>query len=226
VATNYPASLDTFDSIASDKKTSDSVGGRTHRDMHNDLGDAIEAVQAELGTDPAGDYATVKARLAANPFIGSGTGSPEGAVTGSPGQQWLQTNATTDVKGWILWRKASGTGNTGWVVGPEADTGTRNLNGVSWSNGWAPWGATGQRIRRIGSVVDVELDLTKAAASADTWPVAPHGAHPLDHDTPLRFRVPVSASGPTTQPVLPVPLAFRQRIQPFTSVVALVCNHC
>ena len=65
MASSYPGSLDSFDSIASDKKTSDVVGGRTHRDMHNDLGDAIEAVQAELGTDPAGAYATVKARFEA-----------------------------------------------------------------------------------------------------------------------------------------------------------------
>jgi len=65
VASNYPGSLDSFDTIASDKKTSDSVGGRTHRDMHNDLGDAIEAVQTELGTDPAGASATVKARFEA-----------------------------------------------------------------------------------------------------------------------------------------------------------------
>ena len=48
MASNYPGSLDSFDTIASDKKTSDTVGGRTHRQMHNDLGDAIEAVQAEL----------------------------------------------------------------------------------------------------------------------------------------------------------------------------------
>ena len=65
MASNYPGSLDSFDTIASDKKTSDSVGGRTHWQMHNDLGDAIEAVQAELGTDPAGAYATVKLRLEA-----------------------------------------------------------------------------------------------------------------------------------------------------------------
>ncbi|MBK8168327.1 MAG: hypothetical protein IPK64_20455 [bacterium] len=65
MASNYPGSLDSFDTIASDKKTSDSVGGRTHRDMHNDLGDAIEAVQAELGTTPSGSYATVKARFEA-----------------------------------------------------------------------------------------------------------------------------------------------------------------
>jgi len=65
VASSYPGSLDSFDTIASDKKTSDAVGGRTHRQMHNDLGDAIEAVQGELGTDPAGAYATVKARFEA-----------------------------------------------------------------------------------------------------------------------------------------------------------------
>lgn len=63
MASTYPGSLDAFTTIASDKKTSDSVGGRTHRDMHNDLGDAVEAVQAELGTDPAGSFSTVKARL-------------------------------------------------------------------------------------------------------------------------------------------------------------------
>ena len=63
MASNYPGGLDSFDTIASDKKTSDAVGGRTHRAMHNDLGDAIEAVQGELGTDPAGASATVKARF-------------------------------------------------------------------------------------------------------------------------------------------------------------------
>ena len=63
MASNYPGSLDSFDTIASDKKTSDAVGGRTHRDMHNDLGDAIEAIETELGTDPSGGSATVKARF-------------------------------------------------------------------------------------------------------------------------------------------------------------------
>ena len=65
MASTYPGAVDAFDTIASDKKTSDAVGGRTHRDMHNDLGDAIEAVQAELGTDPSGASATVKARFEA-----------------------------------------------------------------------------------------------------------------------------------------------------------------
>ena len=57
----------------------------------------------------------------------SGTGTPEGVVTATPGSTWLQTDATTDVKGWIRWQKATGTGSTGWVAGPEADTGWRDV---------------------------------------------------------------------------------------------------
>ena len=48
MASDYPGGIDAFDTIASDKKTSDAVGGRTHRQMHNDLGDAIESVQATV----------------------------------------------------------------------------------------------------------------------------------------------------------------------------------
>ena len=109
----------------------------------------------------------------------SGTGSPEGVVTAAPGSTWLQTDATTDVKGWIRWVKATGTGNTGWQAGAEADTGTRNLNGVAWANGWAPWGTNGQRLRRVGNVVDMEIDLTKASATSDTCYTLPSGFRPF-----------------------------------------------
>lgn len=61
---DYPGGLDSFTAVTASTKTATEAGGRTHADAHNDLGDAIEAVQAELGTDPAGTYATVKARLA------------------------------------------------------------------------------------------------------------------------------------------------------------------
>jgi hypothetical protein len=235
VASNYPGSLDSFDTIASDKKTSDAVGGRTHRAMHNDLGDAIESVQTELGTNPSGSYATVKARFEAiegstlpqvdakgdlivgtadntydNLGVGtndtvllaasgetkgvkwaqvptaaiqdgavtsaklatsgrfvfptgatggygfasgavhlSGTGSPEGVVTAAPGSTWLQTDSTTDVKGWIRWVKATGTGNTGWVAGPEADTGVRRLTAES---GYTVVNSTCHLVRRGGTV--------------------------------------------------------------------------
>jgi hypothetical protein len=92
----------------------------------------------------------------------SGTGSPEGVVTAAPGSTWLQTNATTDVKGWLRWVKATGTGNTGWVAGPEADTGWRALSpatyiGAAWTNGSV-------RIRRVGSMVEIAGDATGVAA--------------------------------------------------------------
>ena len=77
MASTYPGGLDSFDTIASDKKTSDAVGGRTHRQMHNDLGDAIEAIETELGTTPSGSESTVAARLTA---IENGTRMGTGSI--------------------------------------------------------------------------------------------------------------------------------------------------
>ena len=82
----------------------------------------------------------------------SGTGSPEGAVTAAPGSTWLQTDATTDVKGWIRWIKATGTGNTGWVAGPEADTGWRKI--LSWTSG------TQDGANQIGTIDTAQYSLS------------------------------------------------------------------
>jgi hypothetical protein len=57
----------------------------------------------------------------------SGTGVPESVITAAPGSTFLQTDSVTDVKGWIRWVKATGTGWTGWVAGAEADTGWRDV---------------------------------------------------------------------------------------------------
>jgi len=90
---------------------------------------------AFLSTDVGVDRATGKATLgrvgataglelgASGPRIMSGTGSPEGVVSAPVGSQWTDTAATT---GAIQWIKATGTGNTGWVV-QYGDTGWRNV---------------------------------------------------------------------------------------------------
>lgn len=52
-----------------------------------------------------------------------GTGSPQSVVTAIVGSTYIDTAATT---GAIKWIKASGTGNTGWVV-EYGDTGWRNV---------------------------------------------------------------------------------------------------
>ena len=66
MATSYPTGLDTFTAIGATDEMNDEVGTRTHSEMHNDANDAIEAIEAELGTSPSGSYDTVAARLAAS----------------------------------------------------------------------------------------------------------------------------------------------------------------
>ncbi|MFZ1361471.1 MAG: hypothetical protein WAS05_00855 [Candidatus Nanopelagicales bacterium] len=90
MATSYPGGLDEFDPLTpgpSGSKQSQIIGGRSHAEHHNDLGDAVEAIQAELGTDPAGSSDTVKARIAAAETAISGKANTshthaEGDVTG------------------------------------------------------------------------------------------------------------------------------------------------
>jgi hypothetical protein len=61
--TAFPGALDDFATTSPTNLGDDDSTGRTHVERHNDTEAAIEAVQAELGTDPAGAQATVKARL-------------------------------------------------------------------------------------------------------------------------------------------------------------------
>ena len=115
MASSYPGSLDSFDTIASDKKTSDAVGGRTHRQMHNDVADAVEAVQAEHGTDPAGTFATVKARLDALVAYAAKTGAYTATVADhtlnvTSGTFTLDLPAASTCTGQSLRVKNSGTG--------------------------------------------------------------------------------------------------------------------
>ena len=63
MATNYPTTLDTFTNPTS----TDTLDSATvpHASQHTDINDAVEAIEAELGTLPKGSFATVKARLIA-----------------------------------------------------------------------------------------------------------------------------------------------------------------
>jgi len=63
MATNYPTSLDTFVNPAS----TDTLDSTTvpHAAQHDNINDAVLAIETELGTAPKGTFASVKARLAA-----------------------------------------------------------------------------------------------------------------------------------------------------------------
>ena len=59
MATSYPGALDDF----ADPTPTSRQNAPSHAGQHKNVNDAIEAVEAELGTDPSGTESTVKARL-------------------------------------------------------------------------------------------------------------------------------------------------------------------
>lgn len=262
MASSYPGGLDAL----TNPTGSDSMASVSHAGQHANANDAIEAIQAELGTDPAGASATVAARFntkvtkaasstdnalarfdgtggdtvqnsgvtaddsgnlstpgtvaaaglagsllsSANPIVNGsvaagtsaipsrqdhvhptdttraplasptftgtvtipsglvlgtvthteGTGSPQGVVTAVVGSTYVDTAATT---GAIRWIKATGTGNTGWVV-EYGDTGRRVLatgDITAATNVTAT--TSGFWLRRIGNTVTATLALTAGA---------------------------------------------------------------
>lgn len=94
----------------------------------------------------------------------SGTGTPEGVITAAPGSTWLQTDSITDVKGWIKWVKATGTGSTGWVAGADADTGWRDISSLFNTAIWTPSATIKPALRRTGTTVFLAGRIESAAA--------------------------------------------------------------
>jgi hypothetical protein len=75
--TNYPAAFDSF----TNPSAGDSLASPSHAGQHANINDAMEAVQATLGTDPQGSEATVADRIAA--LEGGGGGGSGSAALAS-----------------------------------------------------------------------------------------------------------------------------------------------
>ncbi|OIU84608.1 hypothetical protein BFN01_02135 [Microbacterium sp. AR7-10] len=88
---------------------------------------------AITGADIPGKVAIALAAQAGK--ILQGTGMPNGVVTAGVGTLYVDTATTM---GASVWRKATGTGNTGWTV-MEGDTGWRTL--TSWDSAGVVSGA-------------------------------------------------------------------------------------
>lgn len=98
----YPGSLDSFNNPTGTTKTD--ATGYEHATQHANANDAIEAIQAELGTTPSGSYATVKERLDAG-ISGSlqgawesGTAYVAGDVVTHNGATWVAIEDNTNVE--------------------------------------------------------------------------------------------------------------------------------
>lgn len=63
MTTNYPGALDTTTQLKNNAVDA-TVTANTHAGAHNNIADAIIAIQTELGTNPSGSFSDVTARLA------------------------------------------------------------------------------------------------------------------------------------------------------------------
>lgn len=145
------------------------------------LRDGEAGVETDTGLLKLGDGITP---WAARPYAGegptptgyySGTGFPEGVVTAPVGSVYRDTAATN---GAVTWVKATGTGNTGWVV-VAGDTGRRSLTGAAL-NGWSLSYAD---LTRVGKTVELVVSGTIAAATSSPVLNLPAGFRPpRSHD--------------------------------------------
>jgi len=179
VATNYPDGIDNFSNpTATDYLDSATV---PHATQHANSNDAIEAIEAELGTNPKGSKASVKARLdAVDTTIAtiSLTTGPTGP-TGPTGA----TGAASTVTG--------PTGATG-PTGPTGATGTIGATGPTGATGTigatGPTGATGT----IGATGPTGA----TGSQGSTGPTGPTGAASTVTG-PTGATGPIGATGPT-----------------------------
>lgn len=107
---------------------------------------------------------------AGGPKMLSGTGSPEGVVTAPAGSMWTDTAATT---GAVRWCKASGAGNTGWIV-EYGDTGWRDITTLIEAGVQATNAGMLLYVRRQNG--NVQLRLRESAAGSATGAITVVGS--------------------------------------------------
>ncbi len=115
-STNIPGSSNTVVGAAFIKSSgvwSASATGASHVLNRNEAGSILSFRNAgtEVGKIETQAAAT-KIWLSANIFIATGTGSPEGNVTGRRGCIYLRQDASAGTT--VFYVKVTGTGNTGW----------------------------------------------------------------------------------------------------------------
>jgi hypothetical protein len=135
VATSYPDGLDNFTNpTASDTLDSATV---PHATQHANTNDAIEAIEAELGTTPKGSKASVKARLdsvdanaitTSLPLTSSGTVGGSNLIVGI-------NSSSADTANFVVRRDANGEFITGAVIIDTTKTPTSAPGKLYWDGG-------------------------------------------------------------------------------------------
>lgn len=165
MASTYPGAYDTMLAPALTL-----AGPEQHEDIEIRQNDAIAAVQAELGINPAGSYSTLAARLASIETTLSGIGTPTWASF-SPSFQGISALSSSAARylhiGDIVWVIAAGTvstttsGEIGLTLPVTADATFVNLQG-GWGT-WQFWKSGGTRYSAWGMLSTTTLVVTRRA---------------------------------------------------------------
>lgn len=127
----YPTSLDELtDGVPSDgaaPTTAMNDATYPHDDHHRALAVAVEAVEAELGTDPSGSEATVKARIAATETVANAAAAKASNLSDLASASTARTNLGLGGAAVLAVGTTAGTvagGDVGRVVSTVAAAGT------------------------------------------------------------------------------------------------------
>lgn len=137
----YPTSLDELtDGVPSDGAApTTALGDATypHDDHHRALGVAVEAIETELGTDPSGASATVKARL--DTLDTTVSGKVAASLVDAKGDLIAATAADTVARlavgtdGYVLTADSAQTAGVKWAA---AAAGGSFSTSMIWKSGW------------------------------------------------------------------------------------------
>ena len=136
----------------------------------------------------------------------TGTGSPEGVVTANVGTLYSDTASTL---GASVWRKASGTGNTWWVV-IDGDTGERNVS-ADLISPFVSNGSSSCWLARIGAQVTLLIQTTANTAASSAVINLPVGFRPTKSQVYVAAHAGVSAVVSTAGGVSPAAAASSLR---------------
>lgn len=102
MASAYPGALDTL----ATNKTNTTVQNNDHPNHHNDMADAINKIEAELGAAPSGpDHTTVVARFngSVKGFVNHGSNASTARPSGYASVEWLGSVTPTNAINGDTW---------------------------------------------------------------------------------------------------------------------------
>jgi len=104
----FPAAVISF----TDPTSTSKLNSPSHSDQHIDVNGEVEAIETELGVDPAGDYSTVVTRLDNDDKWGQVLTWTVVNAAGTGLTMWWRAPFACDISGHVIYAVSSGTGRT------------------------------------------------------------------------------------------------------------------